>query len=191
LIIAPGQPFASCALGRLSQLSVWWLRLGVRPELIEPAPPPAERPARADASRSQGRATRPAAASFSAQQRRLGAFRRTCHKVRPHEALTQRRPAALSTPSDRLHVPRLQPITYPEHFEIRRVSTTGGIRWHKRWVNVSHSLATLPVGLEPLASGTWNVFFGPIHLGWLDQRDHRIHDRRGRTQRETHLSPLR
>ena len=34
-----GQPFASCALGRLSQLSVWWLRLGVRPELIQPASP--------------------------------------------------------------------------------------------------------------------------------------------------------
>jgi putative transposase len=34
-----GQPFASCALGRLSQLSVWWIRLGIRPELIEPASP--------------------------------------------------------------------------------------------------------------------------------------------------------
>ncbi len=50
-----GQPFASCALGRLSQLSVWWLQLGVRPELIEPASAPAEWPPRTDASRSQGR----------------------------------------------------------------------------------------------------------------------------------------
>jgi hypothetical protein len=72
-----------------------------------------------------------------------------------------------------------------------RVSTNGGIRWQKRWVNVSHILATLPVGLEPLASGTWNVFFGPIHLGGLDERDYRIHDRRGRSQRELHLSPIR
>jgi len=67
----------------------------------------------------------------------------------------------------------------------------GGIRWQKRWVNVSHILATLPVGLEPLASGTWNVFFGPVHLGWLDERDYRIHDHRGRLQREHHLSPIR
>lgn len=70
------------------------------------------------------------------------------------------------------------PITYPEHFEIRRVSTNGGIRWNKRWVNVSHILAELLVGLEPLTSGTWNLFFGPIHLGWLDERDYRVHDRR-------------
>jgi hypothetical protein len=65
-------------------------------------------------------------------------------------------------------VPRLRPITDPEHFEIRGVSTSGGIRWNHRWVNVSHILATLPVGLEPLGSGIWNGFFGPMHLGWLD-----------------------
>ena len=125
----------------------------------------------------------PSAGAFGAQQRRFDAFRPTVPEVRPPEALDQRRPAALYTPSDRLYLPRPRPITYPEHFEIRRVATNGGIRWHKRWVNVSHSLATLPVGLEPLASGTWNVFFGPIHLGWLDERDYRMHDRRGRSQR--------
>ena len=47
------------------------------------------------------------------------------------------------------------------------------------------------VGLEPLSSGTWNVFFGPVHLGWLDEQDYRIHDCRGRAQREYHLSPIR
>ena len=31
-----GQPFASCALGRLSQLGVWWLQLGVRPSSSSP-----------------------------------------------------------------------------------------------------------------------------------------------------------
>lgn len=112
-------------------------------------------------------------------------------KVRPHEALNQRRPAAFYAPSDRLYLPQLRPITYPEHFEIRRVSTNGGIRWQQRGVNVSHILATLPVGLEPLATGTWNGFFGPVHLGWLDERDYRIHDHRGRLQRERHLSPIR
>jgi putative transposase len=136
-------------------------------------------------------AFRPAAPSFRAQPWRFDAFRRTFNDVRPHEALGQRRPAALYTPSDRLYVPRLRPITSPAHFELRRVSTNGGIRWHHRWVKVSHILATLPVGLEPLASGTWNLFFGPVHLGWLDERDYRIHDRRGRTLGERHLSPIR
>ena len=34
-----GAPFASSALGRLSTLSVWWVRLGILPDLIEPARP--------------------------------------------------------------------------------------------------------------------------------------------------------
>jgi putative transposase len=186
-----GQPFASCALGRLSQLSVWWLRLGIRPELIEPASP--QQNGRHERMHKDLKAatTRPPAGSLRAQQRRFEAFRHSFNEVRPHEALDQRRPAMLYTPSRRLYLPRLRPITYPEHFEVRRVATNGGIRWQKRWVNVSHILAALPVGLEPLASGTWNVFFGPVHLGWLDERDYRIHDRRGRTQRERPLSPIR
>ena len=139
-----GQPFASCALGRLSQLSVWWLRLGIRPELIEPASPHQNGRHERMHRDLKAETTRPAAPSLGAQQRRFDAFRRTFNEVRPHEALHQRRPAALYTPSDRLYVPRLRPITYPEHFEIRRVSTNGGIRWNKRWVNVSHILATLP-----------------------------------------------
>ena len=34
-----GVPFATTALGRLSTLSVWWIRLGILPELIAPASP--------------------------------------------------------------------------------------------------------------------------------------------------------
>jgi hypothetical protein len=34
-----GVPFASSALGRLSRLSIWWIKLGILPDLIEPARP--------------------------------------------------------------------------------------------------------------------------------------------------------
>jgi len=34
-----GTPFASFALGRISRLSVWWISLGIYPQLIEPAHP--------------------------------------------------------------------------------------------------------------------------------------------------------
>jgi len=34
-----GVPFATSALGRLSALSVWWIKLGITPELIEPSSP--------------------------------------------------------------------------------------------------------------------------------------------------------
>lgn len=34
-----GAPFATIAMDRLSTLSVWWVRLGILPDLIEPASP--------------------------------------------------------------------------------------------------------------------------------------------------------
>nr|WP_253270945.1 integrase core domain-containing protein [Leptospira santarosai] len=34
-----GSPFASRAIGGLSKLSVWWLKLGIRPERIQPGKP--------------------------------------------------------------------------------------------------------------------------------------------------------
>ena len=40
-----GTPFASNALARLSQLSVWFIKLGIYPELIEPREP--QQPAQA------------------------------------------------------------------------------------------------------------------------------------------------
>lgn len=49
--------------------------------------------------------------------------------------------------------------------EARRVSRNGGIRWNARWVNVSHVLAELPVGLEPITDGTRHVLFGPAATG--------------------------
>ena len=34
-----GMPFATQALGRLSVLAVWWIRLGILPDLIQPGAP--------------------------------------------------------------------------------------------------------------------------------------------------------
>ena len=34
-----GVPFATTAIGRLSRLSIWWIRLGIYPALIEPGHP--------------------------------------------------------------------------------------------------------------------------------------------------------
>lgn len=41
------------------------------------------------------------------------------------------------------------------------MSVNGGIRWHRRWVNVSHVLAEEHVGLEEVADGIWSVCAGP------------------------------
>jgi len=178
-----GVPFATSALGRLSRLSVWWIQLGIYPELIEPAHP--EQNGRHERMHRtlKKEATLPPSGSLAAQQRRFVTFRQEYNHLRPHEALDQNPPASAYQPSNRTFPTRLAPIEYPPHFERRLVSHNGGIRWNARWVNVSHVLAEHHVGLEEIDNGLWNVFFGPLHLGRLNERNYRIEDHRGRQTR--------
>ncbi len=179
-----GVPFATGALGRLSQLSVWWIRLGIYPELIEPAHP--EQNGRHERMhRTLKRATaRPPAPSPRAQQERFDVFRDEYNAVRPHEALADATPASLYTRSPRLYPSTLPPIEYPPHFEVRLVSANGGIRWIHDWVNVSHVLAGESVGLEEIDEGEWDVYFGRVKLGRFHEPLRRIEDDQGRLARK-------
>jgi transposase InsO family protein len=169
-----GTPFASTALGRLSQLSVWWIQVGIVPERIEPGKP--EQNGRHERMHRTLKAetTRPPEADLAAQQQRFDAFRQEFNEVRPHEALQQVTPASVYTPSiQTLSAPK-KLLDYPAHYEVRVVSTNSGIRWKNHWVSVSHVLAREPIGLEELDEGLWEVWYGPIRLGRLDERLMRI-----------------
>jgi transposase InsO family protein len=184
-----GVPFATTALGRLSLLSVWWIRLGIYPELIEPAHP--EQNGRHERMHRtlKAEATRPPSRNLQAQQTRFNAFRREYNTERPHEALNQETPASAYASSRRALPATLPPIEYPGHFEVRRVSRNNGIRWKHRWVCVTHTLAGEYVGLEEVDDGLWDVYFGPLRLGRMNERILRIEDHKGRTVRKT-VSPM-
>lgn len=183
-----GAPFATTALGRLSLLSVWWIRLGILPELIEPGHP--EQNGRHERMhRTLKRETlRPAAANRRAQQRAFDRFQREYNEERPHEALGQHTPASQYVVSPRSYPPRLPPLEYPAQCEVRRVSHNGGVRWHNHWVNVSHVLAEEYIAFDEIADGLWAVRFGPLVLGRFHERFLRIEDANGdlaRTRRRS------
>ena len=182
-----GTPFASSAIGRLSRLSVSWIKLGIYPELIEPAHP--EQNGRHERMHRTLKAetARPPAGNLSAQQRRFNAFRTEYNEERPHEALGQQTPASIYRPSSRPFPERIPPIEYPGHFEVRRVSRNGGIRWNSHWVNVSHVLATEHVGFEEVDDDLWNVYFGPVWLGRFHEKELKIEDALGRKRRRNVL----
>ena len=180
-----GVPFATTALGRLSLLSVWWIRLGIYPELIQPAHP--EQNGRHERMHRtlKAEATKPPSGNLQAQQTRFNRFRAEYNDERPHEALDQETPGSVYQPSRREFPRTLAPLEYPGHFEVRRVSRNSGIRWKKHWVCVTHTLAGEYVGLEEVDDGCWDVYFGPLKLGRLDERILRIEDHKGRTVRKT------
>lgn len=179
-----GQPFAiAAAIGRLSQLSAWWVRLGITPELIQPGKPQQNgRHERMHRTRKR-ETTRPPRASLPAQQAAFNTFRRGFNEERPHQALDQRTPASIYQPSHRSVPQRPAPVEYPSHFEVRRVSQLGNIRWKSAVVFVSRIIPYEPVGLEEVGTGLWAVRYGPLHLGWLDESDFRIMDVRGKRRR--------
>ncbi|MGE4067451.1 MAG: IS481 family transposase [Vicinamibacterales bacterium] len=179
-----GVPFATTALGRLSTLSVWWIRLGILPELIEPASPQQNGRHERMHRTLKAEATRPPSANLQAQQVRFNRFRHEYNEDRPHEALGQETPASLYRPSSREMPRRLQPLEYPGHFEVRLVSRNSGIRWKHRWVCVTRTLAGEYVGLEEVGDGLWDVYFGPLKLGRMDERILRVEDHKGRTVRK-------
>jgi putative transposase len=178
-----GVPFATTALARLSRLSVWWVRLGIYPELIELGHP--EQNGRHERMHRTLKAetTRPPAGNRAAQQKRFNRFLAEFNEVRPHEAIGQQTPASIYQPSERSMPSKIPPIEYPAHFEVRLVSTNGGMRWNSKRVPVSHVLGGEYVGLEEIDDGIWNVYFGPLELGRLDERELRIEDALGRKRR--------
>jgi putative transposase len=183
-----GVPFATTALGRLSALSIWWIRLGILPELIEPGHP--EQNGRHERMhRTLKRETlRPPASSRRAQQRAFDHFVEEFNHERPHEALDQQPPASVYTDSRRAYPMRLPALEYPAQCEVRRVSLNGGIRWHNHWVNVSHVLGGEYIAFDEIDDGLWTVHFGALLLGRFHERLLRIEDANGdlaRTRRRS------
>ena len=120
--------------------------------------------------------TRPPANTSRSQQRQFDRFRHEFNFERPHEALDQQTPESLYEASTRPMPTKLPPLECPDRFEERNVSANGGIRWNKQWVNVSTVCAGEYVGLEEIDDGLWNVYFGPLKLGRLIERQMRIED---------------
>jgi hypothetical protein len=135
-----GPPFASTGPARLTELSVWPLRLGVRIEIIALGKPPQNgRLERFHRTLGEETAS-PPADDCRAQQRRFDLHRREYNHERPHEALGMRPPARIYEPSKRTY-PRPLIRRQPEPFAREvRVDKQGFITWNRRKLFISSAL---------------------------------------------------
>lgn len=166
-----GAPFASTALGGLSRLSVWWIKLGVVPDRIRAGHPEDNGRHERMHRTLKAETARPPRATRRAQQRAFDAWRREYNEERPHEALGQRPPASVYAPSPRPYPSRVREWVYDEGTEVRRVRSNGEIKWRGGLRFVSMVLVGERVGLEPVGDGIWTLRFGPVELArWDDRR---------------------
>lgn len=163
-----GPPFASVGLGGLSELSVWWIKLGIRAERIKPGCPQENgRHERMHRTLKLDAAT-PPQNDLKAQQRVFDRFRDEYNHLRPHEALSNKTPADLYISSPREFPLRTPKTQYPQAMTTRYVRTNGYIRWKGSMLFLSEILLGETIGLEQLDDRYWSVYFGPQLLAILD-----------------------
>jgi len=164
-----GPPFASTGIHGLCQLNVWWLKLGIAQQRIDPASPQQNGAHERMHKTLKGATAKPPAANLNTQQRAFNRFRTIFNEERPHEAIDDDVPASRWRPSPRPMPSRIEPPDYPAQFEVRRVSNNGAFRLFSSQVFLSQALAGENVGFEEIDDGLWNIVFYDTLLGRYDQ----------------------
>jgi transposase InsO family protein len=165
-----GPPFATTGIGGLSALSVWWIKLGIVPERIEPGKPQQNgRHERMHRTLKDEVASKPEA-DRRAQQLAFDRFRHEYNDVRPHEALSQQTPSSRYTTSRRVMPASLSSPEYPETMVVRRVAPNGHLSWKGQAVRISELLCGEPVGIEVIGEERWRMHYGPVVLAELTLR---------------------
>ena len=163
-----GVPFASPnALFNLSKMAVWWLRLGISIERIQPGQPQQNGRHERMHLTLKEEATRPPGMNSLQQQARFDAFVQEFNNERPHEALAMKTPAEVYTPSRRPYQ-GLPEVTYPLHDRDLMVTACGRICLHRKRVNLSQVFAGQRVGIKEVDEGIWIVSFMHYDLGYID-----------------------
>lgn len=164
-----GTPFASKAPGGLSALSIWWIKLGIVPERIEPGEP-TQNGQHERIHRTMLEAIVPPENTVERQQARMDRFRYEYNELRPHEALGQTPPAKHYAVSVRPYPAILKSPDYGSAFEVRTISESGKLKWGGQQMHLTKLLGRELVGLRQQPDETWAVFFGPVKLGTIDPR---------------------
>lgn len=179
-----GSPFSTGAPGGLSELSVWWMGLGIRPERIERGRPDQNgKHERMHLTIVEDCLDFGIAHDCRLQQRLFARFMADYNGVRPHEALEQ-----MKTPDQvwgagggREYTGRIAEMEYGVGFESRRADERGRVLWKGVWVGVTPVVAGRKVGLRENEGDLLEVYFGDVFLGWLDWRE-RVFVREQRAQ---------
>ncbi len=165
-----GAPFSS--VSGISMLSLWWIKLGIKPERIERGK-----------STQNGRHERihrtlkaevltgkTPKSSFWSQQREFDHFRQEYNEERPHEALGQTTPSSVYKLSARRYPTKLREPEYGDAFTVQRATNDGSIEVAGQKIRLSIVLAQKPIGLLEQEDGSMEVHYGPLQLATISRK---------------------
>ena len=176
----PSAPTTACPFRRpmrsigLSQLSVWWLRLGIRHRTHQAGPSRAEWPPRAHASHLEdgsdeaGRRQCPATAGplrYVPPSLQPGTAAPGARHERARATSMCARPAPTAASTE---------LDYPLHDWTATVTHCGRICFKRRKVNLSQVFAGQNVGVKQVTDRIWLVSFMDYDLGYFDDETCRL-----------------
>jgi len=170
-----GVPFASCAPGGLSRLSMRWVKLGILAERSRLASPQDNgRHERMHSTLKQATLA-PPERNARRQQEAFDRFQHEYNHERPHEALDDATPASRYTASSRAMPRRVPELEYGNDVVVRRISQQGSLKWHGERTFISEIFAYEWLGLRALDERYSEVLYGPVAVGFFDTYQHRFH----------------
>jgi len=176
-----GTPFCSAvSLGGLTQLSRWWIEMGVIPIRIQPGRPQQNGIHERMHRTLQEWVNRRPRMSLEKQQRCFNEFRRWFNEVRPHESLQQKTPSTAYR-SYRPWSARRRSIEYDTNMDVRLVNANGEIKWKGQLIFTSEVLIGAKIGLLRVDNDLLAIHFGGVRLGYLDEIASRVFNRKPET----------
>jgi transposase InsO family protein len=164
-----GAPFASVSLGGLSRLSIWFIKLGILPERIEPGHPE-QNPRHERMHRTLKEAVAiPPKSNIYEQQQAFENFKYEFNYERPHESLGQKLPSSMYYPSDRPYPLSVPQVEYDGDVVVKRIKHSGEMYWKSKWIYISQALAGEPIALQQIDDYLWEVRFSFFPLGILNE----------------------
>lgn len=162
-----GVPFSSRSPGGLSRLSIWWIKLGIRAERIEPGRPDQNGSHERMHRTLKAETTKPPEETITAQQRRFARFRIEFNDVRPHEALGMATPAHFYELSPRSYPRRIPEPDYASDQVVRRTSRHGRAHLSNFAIYCGRNLDHELVAFRQVADLKWEVRFYEQLLGHI------------------------
>jgi transposase InsO family protein len=167
-----GTPFASTGVGGLTKLSVWWVKMGIKHERIEPGKPQQNgRHERMHRTLKDETCKNPAT-TFFGQKIKFRKFVNEFNDIRPHQALENKTPSEIYVPSMKAYNRDAEERGLPKFgLDYAFVNRHGLVEFNSHKFKLGTSLSNEFVDVYPNGKSRWIFAYGPVLLGeYLDKK---------------------